>query len=399
MAYQTGRQILVAYQEEDAFGEAATTAGAYVFRPNTGSLNLDKTPIQSNENRRDGMMTRGRHGMRNVQGQYEADLSVGGYDDLFEALFRGTWQASLTIDESTSAMASATLAIGANTITASAGSWITAGLRVGDVIRETSGTTAANMNRNLRITGLTATVITVAETLTVEAGPIATYDIVRPKKLIQGTTSRSFTFEEYELDIDGTELFKGVRVGSGGLVLQPNAMTIARFGCVGQDMEVLTGGSAPYFASPTASTGLGLTAVEAVIRLGSSDVLDLTALELGIDLSAAGQPVVGSVLTPDVFTNLANVTLNLTALREDLSRVTQFLDETELSLHVLFAENESEPKDFVSLYVPNITLGSSAKSPLGQDGARTQQFTALVGIDERGGAYDTTMVKLQTSAA
>ncbi len=399
MAYQTGRNILVAYKPEDTFGTLPGATDGKVFRPNSGGVNLAKATIQSNENRRDGMTTRGRHGSRSVSGDYAGDLSLGSYDDFIEAVFRSTFVAELTIDEATAAMSSATLAVGANTITASGGSWITAGLRVGDVIRLTDGFVAGNSGRNLRVTGLTATVITVAETLTVEAGPLSTYDVVRPKKLIMGTTPRSFTIEEREIDIDGSEVFKGCRITQMQLSLQPDGMAVITFSVVGQDMEVMDDSSSPYFTSPTATTSIGMTSVEAMVRLGGSDILDITALDLTINLNGAGQPVVGSLVTPDVFTNNAIVEGSVTALKQDVTRVENYLDEDQLSLHLLFTENESEPKDFCSFFVGNLTLGSATKSELGADNGRTQQFTIMSGIDERGGAYDATVVKYQTSAA
>ena len=85
-------------------GVAADDDTGKVFRPNTGSINLTKEPIRSNENRRDGQMTRGRHGSRSVAGQYSGDLSLGSYDDLIEAVFRGTFEDALVIDDATAAM-------------------------------------------------------------------------------------------------------------------------------------------------------------------------------------------------------------------------------------------------------------------------------------------------------
>lgn len=399
MAYQSGRNVAVSYAPEVTFGEKAANTPSKAFRPNSGGLTLAKEPIRSNEVRKDGMTTRGRHGSRSVTGSYAGDLSVGTFDDLIEAAFRGTFAPALTLTEATGPLSSATLSVTANTIVASAGSWITAGLRVGDVIRLGAGFASANQNRNVRITGLTATTLTTAETLTVEAGPIAAYSLTRPKKLTQGVVARSFSFEEHEIDIDGSELFKGVRVGSVQVQLQPNGMAILTFGLVGQDMEVLTGADAPYFTAPTETVTIGLTAVEAKVRLGDDDVMDVSSVDFTINLNASGVPVVGSVLTPDVFTNLATVEGTITALKQDVARSQQFLNEEELSLHLLFEEHESGAADFCSFFLGNLTLASATKGEIGQDNARTQSFTILTGVDERGGAFDRTIVKYQTSAA
>lgn len=395
MAYQSGRNIRVAFKEEPAFGVLPSDTGAQVFRINSGGLNLAKEPINSNELRADGMSTRGRHGSRSVTGSYVADLSVGTFDDLIEAVFRGTFGAALELDEGDFT----SITTGANTIVLASGSPIALGMRIGDIIRLTDHASAGNNARNLRITGLNATTITVGDTLTVNAVPDTDVSISRPKTLVQGVTARSFACEEYEADIDGTEIFTGCRFGSMQLQLQPNGMTTLTFGVVGQDMDAVDGASAPYFTSPTKTTSIGLTAVEAKIMLGGVDVLDVTSIDMTLQLNASGVPVVGSVLTPEVFTNSAQITLSVTALKKDIERVQQYLNEDQLSLLLVFEENETGAADFCSFYLPNITLASATKSELGQDNGRTVTFTCLVGAMDTGGANDVTMIKYQTSAA
>ncbi|MBN9333483.1 phage tail tube protein, partial [Devosia sp.] len=387
----------VTYNSENSFGEMADAAGAKAFRPNSGQLTLAKEPIRSNEVRRDGLQSRGRHGSRSVSGQYAGDLSVGTFDDLIEAAFRGTFAPALAVTEATAGLTSITTT--ANSIVASAGSWITAGLRVGDVIRLTGHSAAGNNDRNLRITGLTASTITVADLLTVSAVADTAFSIDRPKKLLQGLVARSFTFEEHEADIDGSEIFTGVRVGSLQLQMQPNGMCILTFGLVGRDMEVMTGVASPYFTDPsTEFVSIAMTAVEAKIRVGSGDVLDVTSLELNLNLNASGVPVVGSTVTPEVFTNTGVVEGSITALKQDVTRSQQYLNETELSLHLLFEELESGAADFCSFFLGNLTLASATKGEIGADNGRTQTFSLLTGADERGGAFDRTTIKYQTSA-
>lgn len=395
MGYQSGRNMLVAYKKEAAFGTLPGAADASVFRINSGGLNLAKEPINSGELRADGMSTRGRHGTRSVTGSYVADLSVGTYDELLEAVFRGIFKPALTLTGADFT----SITITANAIIFASGSPIGLGLRIGDVIRLAGHASAGNNDRNLRIVDLDETTITVAETLIADASADIDATITRPKTLTQGVTPRSFTFEEYEADIDGTEIFTGCRVGSVQLQLQPNGMTTLTFGMVGQNMDVLDGAEAPYFTDPGKTTTIGLTAVEARIMLGDQDVMDVSSIDMTLTLNASGVPVVGSNLTPDVFTNSAQITLSVTALKKDVERARQYLDEDQLSLHLLFEENETGAADFCAFFIPNLTLASATKSELGQDNARTQTFTCLVGVDERGGAHDLTMIKYQTSAA
>jgi hypothetical protein len=327
-----------------------------------------------------------------VTGAYTGDLSVGTFDDLIEAVFRGTFSPALELDEDDVTSITTT----ANTIVGASGDWLALGLRVGDVIRLVAHADAGNNDRNIRITGLTADTITVAETLTVNAVPDTDFTLTRPKALIQGLVPRSFTIEA---DIDGSEVFTGCRIGSMQLQLQPNGMATLNFAIVGQNMDVLEGPNAPYFTDPSRTATIGLTAVEAKIMVGGVEVMDVSSIDLTLNLNASGVPVVGSVLTPEVFTNTATIEMSITALKKDVTRSQQYLDEDELSLHLLFEEHESGAADFVSFFIPNFTLANATKGEIGQDNARTQTFTALVGIDERGGAFDPTMIKFQTSAA
>jgi len=402
MAYQSGRNIVVAYKANaGAYGAPAVSgAGAIGFRPVSGGLNLTKGTIQSRENRRDGMTTRARHGQKAVQGSYQAELSVGAFDTLFEAAFRSTWAAATTITQATAGMATATLSCTSGVITASAGNFITAGLRVGDVIAFASGLTG-NLNTNLQIVGLTATTITVAQTLAPVAGPIATWSLTARRKLVQSATlvERDFSFEEYEADIDQSERFDGVRVTGFDLEMSPNNLLMATFNLMGQTGLPLDSASSPYFTAPTFSVGLPLSVADASIRLGSANLVDLTGFKLSFSLNSGVAEVIASQVTPNVFNNLATLTGSITGLRSDLSRVSDFLAETQLALHLLATEVESEPKDFFALSITNLTLGGVNKSALGADGPRTQELPLLIGIDEAGGAYDGTMIKLVRSNA
>jgi Phage tail tube protein len=395
MAYQSAKNVRVAYKAETTFNVLPTAGGATQFRVNSGTLNLTKAPIVSNEVRPDGLISRGRHGQRDVGGAYEGDLSLGTFDALFAAAFRSTFVAALVITNSPSITTTTSTIVGAS------GDWFAAGLRIGDVIKFSGLADAANNNKNLHITALTATIITVAETLVANAVGDTTYTLTRPKKLLQGTTPTSFTFEETENDIDGSEIFSGVRVGSMTLTMAPNEMAKINFGVVGANMQTMTAANSPYFTSPTNTTGVGMTAVEAKLFLNGVAVVDLTALTLGIDLGAAGIPIVGATITPDVFTNSANVTGSITSLRQDLARVGNFLAEDVLSLQATFEDTLAAPKGFISFYVPNLTFASATKSELGADGPRTQEQTLLIGADDRGTAlgFDPTAIKIITSAA
>lgn len=407
MSYQSAFNAYAAYEIQSALGTQASGAGAKILRQTGGQGGrLSKASIESMEVRNDGMSTRGRHGSQKTAGAYTHEFSIGSIDDILEAVMRGTYSAAnLAITQS--AMTSITT--GTSTIVAAAGSWITEGLRVGDIIRLTGHSTAANNSRNLRITGLTALTITVAETLTADAVADATFTVTRTgRKLINpaagSLVKRYFTLEEYEADIDQSELLDDFVWTSIRFSGQSNGHLMADPGGVGTGkFATLATGSAPHFTSPAESTGLPLAVLDGSLLVGGTNVVDLTSFDLTIDIVGNAPDIAFSKFAPDIFTGQMQVSMNLTALRQDLLKVDAFVDETPMSLHLLAVENETEPEDFLSIYVPNFTFGGVDKSPLSKRGEpRTQTISippALVGKDMTGGAFDPTMVKFQISNA
>lgn len=411
MAYQTQSNIITAYKVQSALGTQATGAGGTVLRMAGGAgAQLTKAAIESNEVRRDGMRIRGRHGTQKTTGEWAAELSLGSHEKIVEAVMRDTWDAAdLTITQATAGLTSVTTTT--STIVSGGGSWITAGLRVGDVIRPSGFTDAGNNNRNLRITGLTATVITVAETLIANAVADTTFSIVRPKKLIQFSggllVPRYFTVDEYDVDIDQSTVLTDFVWGSVKFSMAPNGIITADPGGIGTGrIDALTTGASPLLTSPSESVAAPYSVVDATVRWGGTDAVDLTSFDLTIDTSPTAPDVFGSgaqKYSPDVFSGQMAVSMNLTMLRSSLTKLSDFIAETVYSLHVLCVENESEPKDFFSIYVPNFTLGGNTRSaPNKAGGPLTETISipaALVGKDTTGGAFDPTMIKFQSTGA
>lgn len=406
MAYQSQSNGVVQFKPQVSKGTPVSGGSGFVLRIAGGpGAKITKNVYGSNEVRRDGQRTRGRHGLRRVSGTYIVEASLDNMDNLYEAVFQGTWESALTITEATAGLTSITT--GTNTIVASAGSWITAGLRVGDVVRLTGHSTAGNNSRNIRLTGVTALTLTTAETLTADAVADTAFTIIRPgQKLIcpaAGAAVKTYwTLEEYDGDLDLTEIFSDVVFHMLKFSMQPDGLVVCEIGFTGTgQMTTASAGSAPTFTSPTESTGVPLACVDSTIRYSSTDFVDLTSWDLTIDRGAVAPAVIASVYSPDVFTGNMAVSMNFSMLRSDYGKMTDFLAETALTFHVLAVENESEPKDFLALFVPNFTLGGVDKSPLSKEaGPRTQTIAVpqdLIGKDTTGGAYDATMVKLQVS--
>lgn len=295
MSYQEQSNALVAFKVQSALGSQASGSGATLLRQNGGQGGrLTKAATESGEIRSDMLSSRGRHGTQKTNGAYTSELSLGSHDAILEAVMRGTF-GSADLAKTESDFTSITT--GANTIVLASGSPISMGFRVGDVIRLTGHSSAANNGKNLRITALDATTITVAETLTVNAVADLAATITRPGRVLinpAAPVKRYFTIEEYETDIDGSEVFSDCAWGSLHFTMAPNGIVMLDTTWVGTgQFETVTASSAPFFTSPTQSTGTPMAALEATVRKGSTDLVDLTAFDLTIDITPSAPDVVG----------------------------------------------------------------------------------------------------------
>jgi hypothetical protein len=418
MAYQSQSNALMAYKVQSVQGTQVSGAGATQLRLADGSVGnkFTKAVTESTEVQSDGMRSRGRHGIGKVASAWRHQMSIGSCEPIIEAITRDTWSAAdLAITQATTfggSAAAVSVTTGANTIIAAAGSWILQGLRVNEVIRPTGLPDAANNGKNLRITGLTALIITVAETLVVNAAADTSWTITRPgKKLIQYSNGvlvpRWFTTEDYEADIDGTEVATDFVWSNAKVSMATNGILMLDPGGVGTgQFNTLTGASAPLFTSPTLNTATPLAVVDATLRLNGVDLVELSAFDLTMDIGGMAPETFGSAAqkySPTVMTGAMGINISMTALRKDLARVANFVNEDVLTLHVLAAENTAEPKNFIAFSLTNFTFGGVDKSALNRAaGPRTETVTipvGLVGKDNAGGAYDATMIKWQSTGA
>lgn len=413
MSYQTQSNALVVYKKQVALGTPATGDGGKVLRTAGGQGgSLTKAATESKEVRRDGMSSRGRQGTQKTTGSWDTELTVDAMIDGIEAVVRDTWEvADLTLDESDFT----SITTGANSIVLASGDPRTLGISGGDVVRLADHASAGNNNRNIRVSSVDATTIHTVETLTVNATPDTDVSIIRPRKLSQfagaNLLHRYFTIDEYDIDIDQSEVMSDFVFGAFKLSMSPNGLLMCTVSGAGTGkFSALASGSSPQLTNPTESTTQAFSVVDATINIGAQaagvDMVDLTSFDITCDIQPQAPDVFGSgsqKYAPDVFTGPMKVGINFTTLRKDLQYIQDLSAETVYSLHILAVDNMAEPKNFLSIYVGNFTLGTVQKSPLAnQGGPRTvsiQVPSALVGKDNRGAGYDATMVKFQYFAA
>ena len=383
MAFQGGKDMVVAFKVEGTFNTAPGSGSAEQLRLKASpGLSLVKQLINSEEVRSDGQTTIARHGSRNVTGSYNIEVSVDSYDTVLEALMRSTWVAAAATTFNNGAPLTSLTVDSTSQITWTGSTTpLAAGLREGDVFRLTNMSTAANNSINIRVKTISGGTITVHGTpLTAQAADIAcTLTILRKLSATTTPTRRTFYIDEYGVGTDLSVVYGGCRVVGFSLRGTPDGMAEGSITVLGASATALATGTSPYYVAPTVTTTLPLVFADATFSYNGTDVATCTAWELNYEITAATQPVIGATVTPDVFDNDARLTGSATFVREDLARLTQYINETGLKMHILLVEPESEPKDCLSFFIGSCLL-TSESADIGGDGAQTESFGWTAGV-------------------
>lgn len=399
MPIQSAVGVVLAFRREATFGTLATNDATARQVPYVShSLGLSKSAIESEEIRPDFQVATMRHGNRMVAGDLQLQLQAGTYSPLMEAALRRDFATVPSLSALTNVTAAASGTGG--TFTRATGSWITDGLRVGMCVRMTGWTApaAGNNARNYTIVSLTATVMTVAETVTAKAaGDSIVVSVPGRRTFIPttGHTQASFSIEEWNPDVPRSNRFVGARVNEMRVGLQPNARASLSFALMGRDRQVAAG---RYFTSAT-------TPAAAVMQTGHNGVLVIngavSAVITGLDLTVThgmeALNVVGSNVASDIAYDTARVSGTLSCYFDTTALDDVFDAETEIALIVRTADDTSIGGGFIQWCLPRIKLAGGTFSTEARSRVQSFDFSALLS-DGANGNESTTLV-VQDSAA
>jgi Phage tail tube protein len=393
----------VALKREVTYGTVPAASGSQLMRRVQSTIDLSKDTYQSNEIRTDFQISDFRHGVRRVKGSLQGELSPKTYSDVLSAVLKRDFTAGVSATGMSITIAGTAPAF---TLTRAAGSFLTDGFKVGDVVRLTAGSfNVVNINKNLLITALTATVATVMTlngSSLVAEGPIASATMaVQGKKTYIPTTGHtdvSYSIEHWFNDISQSEVFSGVKFDKATIDLPPTGMAKVSFDILGQN--IVTAASR-YFTSPTAvpSTGV-LAAVNGVLLVNGAVQAVVTGLNIVMDPTVSGDPVVGANAVPYLFPGPVNVTGQFTAYFTDATLRDLFVNETETSLIVTLTTDNTATADVIAFTLPRIKVGGASKNDGTGGLVQTFPFQAL--INNAGGtgtsSEQTTIVMQDTRA-
>lgn len=355
MAIQDQSSTQLIHALESTFGTAASAGGtSAAIRSTGGGVDIMKDIFQSQEIRVDQQPVATRHGGQRASVALAGELAIGAYDDFLSDVMRSSWDSALSFTQATGTSVSATGSV----FTFGAGSLITAGFKLGDIVRFTNlpAGGAVNNNVNFRITAVTATTMTVTPAPTAFTSQ-TTFTLTRPRKLVMGTAKTSRTFEERLPDLDASRMIYGARCGAMSLQLPPNANAQINFQFQAQRGAVLEGASSPYFTSVTAQNETSpMTGIEGGLRMGGVEQAIVTSLDLQVNLNLSSTPVIGSTFVPDIFYGQFNVTGTVSAYLSDMDLVKAFLNETAVDIVAVSTDDQVGPKGFLAINAQNVKL-------------------------------------------
>lgn len=403
MTLASGIYKQLAYKVESAYGTVPSASSAQALRRVQSTLGLSKDTYQSNEIRSDMQVSDFRHGVRKVNGNITGELSPATYKDFIAAALKRDFTA-------VSAISSVALTIAGTgptyTVTRGSGSYLTDGVKIGDIIRLSVGSlNASNISKNLMITALTATVATVIvpnASAMVAEGPISgcTVTVIGKKTYIPSTghTDKSYSIEAWYSDISQSEVFSGCKVSKVALNLPPTGMATIAMDFIGKD---ITTAASQYFTTPTAATTTGaLAAVNGVVRLNSVTVAIVTGLSVEISPEFTSAPVVGSNTISNAFPGTVKVSGQVVVQFQDATLRDVFINETEVDLYAVFTTDNTSTADFVQIALPRVKFGGASKNDGTGSIVQTIPFTAL--YNSTGGtgiSKEATTISIQDSQA
>jgi hypothetical protein len=360
MTIAQGLYEVLSYKKQSALGTPATGSGGTQLRRETAIINKTKDTYDANEIVSHQMDTGIAYGVSKTAGELNGVISAGSYAPLLGSILRNNFTAvtassglSLTISGSGPTF----------NLNRAAGSFLTDGIKVGNVVRITAGTfTGTASNLNLLVTNVTATTLVVivpnGKTLTAQ-GPIASSTVTVVGKTsvvpVTGQTNDYYTFEQWMSDASLSRLYTDVQIASADISIPATGFASIKLALLGLGR---TKNATQQLTSPAAaSTTAILAAANAKILIAGTQTVVGTSLSLKIDGQlASGDPVIGSNVISDIIKGDIKVSGTFTHLKQDETNSNVFDAETPIAiLAVLFAD-QTDTSDFVGFNISRAKL-------------------------------------------
>jgi hypothetical protein len=408
MALETGLQTVVAYKKH-------TTAG--VIPSNTSWKQLERVTIPqdartsqyaSRAQTAHQQMVGVSHGISDFPLNLNGELTPGQYNDFVATLLRRAWSTGATTGALTNITSAITVSP-AGTWTRAAGSFLTDGFKVGDIVRPsgwTSGGSTAMNGKNYRITALTATVMTVTglqgATVVAQASGDTVTTAVHGKKTFMPTTGHldeAYAFEFWAPNAVVSERYLDQKPISMSIEMPTTDMLTFSMPFQGlsrsRDVTQYASGPTAPPNSPRLSSG------NFSLLLNGATVAAITGLRFqiggGLDTDLA---VAGSRFRPKITQGMMGVSGEITAFFDGAALGTLFDNETRVALMCTWFSDNTATADFINLVIPRLALFGDSKSNDPTRVVQTVPFTAEFNASGGSGVNsEQTTISMQDSLA
>lgn len=323
------------------FYVAETTPGVTPTNPvwsplrNTGGVPaITRDALTSNELDGSRETTSIRTGNKQVSGEYAIELSSRSQDDFLAGAMTSTWQDGVTLTA-----VGITVDPVLKTFTRAAGSFITDGVEVGDLLYF-DGLTGDN-SKPFIVTTVTATVVTgagIQHALTAE-GPIET-DGKTGDKLETGNACKTFSiltwFKGQCGNPDAYMLTKGVEISGFTIEQAVNAMVTGSFPFIGLSQEILTAPPSGSDFSQVTFTDEPFSSVDVSVFDGSTP-LRCDTLTITNDNGASAQFELGNSSVAFVERGRAANTFSISGKLYDMAMIQKFINEQQVEINSILA--------------------------------------------------------------
>lgn len=366
----------LAYVAETAFNTTPDTPTMRKMRVTAYGLNPEKRVITSREIRSDAMLSGSAVVGRSTSGNFDYELSMGGdFDDMFQAILRGTYQVNLDVN---------TVAAAAPNSFSKSGAF--GNVQVGQYIYASGFAQGGNTGWH-RVTAKTNDTVTVASTITTEVASVNT--IVRGKHLRNGTVRRSFSLELAHLDIGAFFKYRGSRLGSLSMNIEAEQIIRGSGNWMGMFVEGQGVTFAGGYTNPT--TAPIITASENVGSLLVNGVpigVPLRTVNFNVNNNLRNQTAIGEEYPVGIAYGAQEITGRLEAYFADRSLFDLALAHTDLGLTIPLRYDGGRG---IHVAFPRIKLGAPQSPVTGNNADVMQAFDFQAFPDATTGTYQVQM--------
>jgi hypothetical protein len=277
-------------------------------------------------------------------GQLPTEVMFSPTGEALELLLCATMCASET---AVATVASCSTVVSTKTITRASGSFVSDGITVGDIVRTSGGSTAAN-NGYWKVTNV------VALTLTVEADANFTADTVtvtRGARRNNGINEDSFTIEVARLDVDKAQIFTGCVVNTMDISVSDEAIVGATFTFASANSTFQTTdlGTDQFIAGATYDPAtdhpvLDSLSVPEIRSAGSA--FGAKTINLTINNNVMPRTELGTLGATSMRQGEFNTTGNVEAYFEDFTELQAYADNTEGAIWFALIDANSQGYTF-----------------------------------------------------